>query len=161
MLGQKSQLIWDLPATETFLMLKEIYGISTEEYKKRLSYLLELLGLEDKKDIPVKKLSLGERMKFELICALLHAPQILFLDEPTIGLDITSQRAIYDFLKRINHKEQTTIILTSHYMKDIENLCNRTIIILDGKIKLDLPLDELKKKFSVENSYIVDLKENC
>ena len=146
-MGQKSQLIWDLPAMETLKMLKEIYEIDRTEFEERLEKLLRLLNLKEKVSTPVRKLSLGERIKFELTCSLIHRPQILFLDEPTIGLDITSQYAVYDFLREVNRTENTTIILTSHYMKDIENLCERVIIILKGEKHFDLPLEELKEKF--------------
>ena len=144
-MGQKSQLIWDLPAMETLRMLKEIYEIDRKEFEERLEKLLRLLNLKEKVSTPVRKLSLGERIKFELTCSLIHKPQILFLDEPTIGLDITSQYAVYDFLREVNRTENTTIILTSHYMKDIENLCERVVIILKGEKHFDLPLEELKE----------------
>ena len=108
----------------------------------------------------VRKLSLGERIKFELTCSLIHKPQILFLDEPTIGLDITSQYAVYDFLREVNRTENTTIILTSHYMKDIENLCERVVIILKGEKHFDLPLEELKEKFITGKTYIVESKKD-
>jgi len=149
-MGQKSQLIWDLPAMETLRMLKEIYEIDRKEFEERLEKLLRLLNLKEKVSTPVRKLSLGERIKFELTCSLIHRPQILFLDEPTIGLDITSQYAVYDFLREVNRTENTTIILTSHYMKDIENLCERVVIILKGEKHFDLPLEELKEEVVIE-----------
>lgn len=157
-MGQKSQLIWDLPSMETLKMLKEIYEIEKKEFEKRLGKLLQLLNLKGKINIPVRKLSLGERIKFELICSLIHKPQILFLDEPTIGLDITSQYAVYDFLREVNKTENTTIVLTSHYMKDIEKLCERVIIILKGEKHFDLTIDELKQKFITKKTYIVESK---
>ncbi|BBM36463.1 ABC transporter ATP-binding protein [Pseudoleptotrichia goodfellowii] len=157
-MGQKSQLIWDLPSMETLKMLKEIYEIEKREFEERLEKLLKLLNLKEKINIPVRKLSLGERIKFELICSLIHKPEILFLDEPTIGLDITSQYAVYDFLKEVNKTENTTIILTSHYMKDIEKLCERVIIILKGEKHFDLTIDELKQKFITKKTYIVESK---
>ncbi|MDO5089672.1 MAG: ATP-binding cassette domain-containing protein [Leptotrichiaceae bacterium] len=159
-MGQKSQLIWDLPSMETLRMLKEIYDINKADFDARLEKLLELLNLKEKVFIPVRKLSLGERIKFELVCSLINKPQILFLDEPTIGLDITSQYAVYDFLSEINKTENTTIILTSHYMKDIEKLCERVIIILKGKKHFDLPIEELKKKFVRGKTYIVESKKD-
>ncbi|RRD41113.1 ATP-binding cassette domain-containing protein [Leptotrichia sp. OH3620_COT-345] len=158
-IGQKSQLIWDLPPMETLKMLKEVYNINKHEFNERLEKLLKLLNLKEKIHIPVRKLSLGERIKFELVCSLIHKPQILFLDEPTIGLDITSQYAVYDFLSEINKTENTTIILTSHYMKDIEKLCERVIIILKGEKHFDLPIEELKKRFVNGKSYIVESKK--
>ena len=159
-MGQKSQLIWDLPAMETLKMLKEIYEIDRTEFEERLEKLLRLLNLKEKVSIPVRKLSLGERIKFELTCSLIHRPQILFLDEPTIGLDITSQYAVYDFLREVNRTENTTIILTSHYMKDIENLCERVVIILKGEKHFDLPLEELKEEFITGKTYIVESKKD-
>lgn len=159
-LGQKSQLIWDLPPIETLKMLKEIYSIPTNDFDSRLTYLLKLLNLENKKNIPVRKLSLGERLKFELICSLIQNPKILFLDEPTIGIDLISQYAIYDFLKEINKTYKTTIILTSHYMKDIENLCNRVIVLIKGEKKIDLPIKELKNMFKTTKKYIVETKDD-
>ena len=159
-MGQKSQLIWDLPAMETLRMLKEIYEIDRKEFEERLEKLLRLLNLKEKVSTPVRKLSLGERIKFELTCSLIHKPQILFLDEPTIGLDITSQYAVYDFLREVNRTENTTIILTSHYMKDIENLCERVIIILKGEKHFDLPLEELKEEFINRKTYIVESKRD-
>lgn len=154
-MGQKSQLLWDLPALDTLEMLRDIYEIDNSNFDKRLEQLLKLLNLESKIKIPVRKLSLGERLKFELICSLIHKPKILFLDEPTIGVDIVSQKAIYDFLLELNKLENTTIILTSHNMKDIETLCKRIIIILDGKITMDTTIDDLKSKYRTEKKYII------
>jgi len=159
-MGQKSQLIWDLPAYETLRMLKEIYHVSREDFEERLKKLVKMLKVEEKLHVPVRKLSLGERVKFELICALLHSPKILFLDEPTLGLDVVSQYAIYDFLKEINQKEKTTILLTSHYMKDIETLANKIVIIMDGKKVKESTIEELKNEFLVEYSYIIETKED-
>lgn len=158
-MGQKSQLIWDLPASETFMLLKDIYEIDDKEYKDRLEFLLKLLNLENKIDTPVRKLSLGERLKFELICSLIHKPKILFLDEPTIGVDIVSQKSIYEFLSEINKKDNTTILLTSHYMKDIEALCKRIVVIMDGKKCKDTSIEELKKDYKAEHKYIIQTKD--
>lgn len=158
-MGQKSQLIWDLPSSETLSMLKDIYEISDKDYTERLEYLLKLLNLEKKINIPVRKLSLGERLKFELICSLIHKPKILFLDEPTIGVDIVSQKAIYKFLNEINKKEKNIILLTSHYMKDIEAVCKRIIVIIEGQKHLDIPLDKLKEKYKAEYKYYIDTKD--
>lgn len=159
-MGQKSQLIWDLPAYETFKMIKEIYNISKTDFENRMNKLVEMLKIKEKLYVPVRKLSLGERVKFELICALLHSPQILFLDEPTLGLDVVSQYAIYDFLKEINRKEQTTILLTSHYMKDIENLADKIMIIINGEKVKESTIEDLKKEFAIDRSYIVETKED-
>ena len=136
-LGQKSQLLWDLPPSDTFILLKNIYWIEDEVYKKRVSTLCSLLNISDLYHVPVRKLSLGERMKFELVAALLHEPSLLLLDEPTIGLDIHSQRAIHAFLQEVNERSNTTIILTSHYAKDIEALCQRLVILQQGIITYD------------------------
>lgn len=159
-MGQKSQLIWDLPAYETFKMIKEIYNISKTDFENRMNKLVEMLKIREKLYVPVRKLSLGERVKFELICALLHSPRILFLDEPTLGLDVVSQYAIYDFLKEINRKEQTTILLTSHYMKDIENLADKIMIIINGEKVKESTIEDLKKEFAIDRSYIVETKED-
>lgn len=146
-MGQKNQLWWDLPAQETFLLNKEIYEISDDEYKKTLGILVELLDVESLLKVQVRKLSLGERMKMELIAALIHSPKVLFLDEPTIGLDVVSQQNMREFLKKYNALKKTTILLTSHYMEDVEALCKRIIIINDGVIIFDGQLDDLMKKY--------------
>ena len=142
-MGQKSQLWWDIPPVETFLLNKEIYKIPSSLFNSRLAELTRLLNVEKLINIPVRKLSLGERMKMELISNLLHAPKLLFLDEPTIGLDITSQDAIRRFLVEYNRRYSATILLTSHYIKDIETICNRIIIINKGKIIFDGPKDKI------------------
>jgi ABC-2 type transport system ATP-binding protein len=128
--GQKSQLWIDLPAHESFRLNKTIYDVPDKEYDARVSELVELLDVKDFLKVQVRRLSLGERMKMELIASLIHKPEVLFLDEPTIGLDIISSEKIRNFIREYNEINQTTIILTSHYMRDIEELCNRTIIII-------------------------------
>lgn len=145
--GQRNQLWWDLPPSETFLLNKEIYGISDKAYKARVSYLAKILNLDTLLTTPVKKLSLGQRMKAELIASLLHQPRVLFLDEPTIGLDIIAQSNMHQFIRDYNQKFGATIILTSHYMKDVEELCERVIIIDSGKILYDGKLSKLVEKF--------------
>ncbi|UPQ85679.1 ATP-binding cassette domain-containing protein [Ignavigranum ruoffiae] len=155
LIGQKSQLIWDLPAIDTLKMLQVIYEIDDFKFKKNISEMLILLNLESKINIPVRKLSLGERIKFELMCALIHMPRILYLDEPTIGLDITSQYAIHSFLKKINHEKGITILLTSHNMKDIESLCDRVVILNQGKIFEDSSLKDIVKKYSASEKIII------
>lgn len=132
-LGQKNQLWWDLPAIESFLLLRHIYGIPAGQYQTTLDELVDLLDIRSKLNVMVRELSLGERMKMELIAALLHRPRVLFLDEPTIGLDIVSQKAVRQFLKEYNRKHRVTILLTSHYMADIKELCERVIVIHKGK----------------------------
>lgn len=147
-MGQKNQLWWDLPAQETFLLNKEIYEISDEQYKKTLGELVELLEVENLLKVQVRKLSLGERMKMELIAALIHAPQVLFLDEPTIGLDVVMQKKMRDFIKEYNERHKSTILLTSHYMEDVRQLAKRVIIIDHGKLLYDGKLDSLVMKFA-------------
>lgn len=146
-MGNRQQLWWDLPARESFNVLREIYGIELATYKQRLDSLIEPLALTDKLDVQVRKLSLGERMKCELVAALLHSPRVVFLDEPTIGLDLTSQRAMREFLKDYNRRENATILLTSHYMQDVEELCERVMVINHGTLVFDGALTELSAKF--------------
>lgn len=145
-MGQKNQLWWDLPAMESFILNKEIYEVSDEDFKANLDELVTLLDIGDILDVQVRKLSLGQRMKCELVAALLHKPRILFLDEPTIGLDVVAQKNIRDFIKKYNQEKKTTIILTSHYMDDIRELCKRVIIIDHGSVVYDGQLDNLIKK---------------
>lgn len=146
--GQKNQLWWDLPATETFLLNKEIYEVTDADFKNRISFLSEMLDISDLLKTPVKKLSLGQRMKAELVAALIHQPKILFLDEPTIGLDIVAQKKMLDFIKSYNQNFGATIILTSHYMGDVEKLCKRVIIINKGEILYDGLLSKIAQKFA-------------
>ncbi|HWA11346.1 MAG TPA: ATP-binding cassette domain-containing protein [Opitutaceae bacterium] len=143
-LGQKNQLWWDLPAIESFLLLRHIYGLSAEQYQQTLDELVDLLGVREKLNVMVRELSLGERMKMELIAALLHRPRVLFLDEPTIGLDVVSQKAVRQFLRDYNRRHRVTILLTSHYMADIQELCERVIVIHKGKKIYDGALDRLE-----------------
>lgn len=136
-MGQKNQLWWDIPPLDSFQLLKEIYEISEEDYNQILEELTTLLEVKHLLKIPLRNLSLGERMKMEIMGSLLHSPKVLFLDEPTIGLDVPSRRKIRQFLKYINKEKKITIILTSHYLEDIEELCNRIIAINKGKIIYD------------------------
>lgn len=147
-MGQKNQLIQDLPAIETFIVNKEIYEVSDEEFKKNLDELTELFEIKNILDVQVRKLSLGQRMKCELVAALIHSPKVLFLDEPTIGLDVVAQKNIRDFIKRYNRERKTTVVLTSHYMEDIKELCQRVIIINLGKIIYDGRLDKLISEYA-------------
>ena len=132
-MGQKNQLWWDLPARESFVLLRANYGIPEAQYQKTLDELLDLLDVRAKLDVMVRELSLGERMKMELIAALIHRPRVLFLDEPTIGLDVISQKAVRNFLREYNRRYKVTILLTSHYMADIQELCERVIVIHRGQ----------------------------
>lgn len=136
-MGQKNQLWWDLPAVDSLELNRQIYDIKVNDYKNRLEEMSALLGVEKLLNIQVRRLSLGERMKMEIIAALLHQPEILFLDETTIGLDIISQKNIRKFLKEYNDKNKVTILLTSHYMEDINDLCKRSIVINNGEIIYD------------------------
>jgi len=147
-MGQKNQLWWDLPAIDSFLLNKEIYEIPDEHYNKTIAELSSLLEVEDILQVQVRKLSLGQRMKCELIAALIHNPRILFLDEPTIGLDVMMQQNLREFVKNYNKQYNATIILTSHYMKDVEELCKRIIIIDHGKILYDGKLESIVKKYA-------------
>lgn len=142
-MGQKSMLWWDVPAMESFLLHKEMYELSTEEFDRSVAELAQLLQVEDLLDVQVRKVSLGERMKLELMAALLHRPQILFLDEPTIGLDVVATARVRSFLREINRTRGTTILLTSHDMDDIEALCSRVLIMDRGRIGYDGDLAEL------------------
>lgn len=147
-MGQKSQLWWDLPAIESLYLNKCIYEIDNKTYQDYLDELSEMLDVKHLLNIQVRRLSLGERMKMELIASLIHKPSILFLDEPTIGLDIISQKKIREFLKFYNGQNKTTILLTSHYMKDIEDLCKRSVIINNGEIIFDGALKRVNVFFS-------------
>jgi len=142
-LGQKNQLWWDLPALESFYLLRAIYGLDPKEWQATLDELVALLNVSHKLNVQVRELSLGERMKMELIAALLHRPRVLFLDEPTIGLDVISQKNVRDFLRDYNRRYKTTILLTSHYMADISQLCERVIVIDHGKKIYDGDLDRI------------------
>ena len=154
-MGQKNQLWWDLPPTETFLLNKEIYGISDKKYKETLDDLVDLLDVKDVLHVQVRKLSLGQRMKCELIAALLHSPKVLFLDEPTIGLDVVMQKKLRDFIKAYNTKYNATIILTSHYMEDVRQLCERVIVIDHGAILFDGKLDNLIREYTKNKTITV------
>jgi ABC-2 type transport system ATP-binding protein len=148
LLGQKNQLWWDLPASESFELNSRIYGLSRSAFHRTLDELTELLQVRDRLGVMVRELSLGERMKMEIIAALLHQPKVLFLDEPTIGLDVVSQKIVREFLKNYNQLYRTTVLLTSHYMSDIEALCRRVIIIDQGRIFFDGSLDEVVARFA-------------
>lgn len=157
-MGQKSQLFPDLSAADTFLLLKEIYDIPEEEYRKNLNYLTELFSVKDYLNVQVRTLSLGERMKMELIAALLHDPKILFLDEPTIGLDVVAQKQIREFLKEVNRDRRTTILLTSHYMEDIKSLCKRCVVINHGQKIYDGALDVLLSQYQTHKKITVSFE---
>jgi ABC-2 type transport system ATP-binding protein len=148
LMGQKNALWWDLPAQESLELNRAIYGIDRARFNKVVGGLSELLEVQDKMNVMVRELSLGERMKMELISALIHEPRVLFLDEPTIGLDVVSQKRVREFLRVYNEKHRIVTMLTSHYMQDIEELCPRVIIIDHGKIFFDGPLTSIIDRFS-------------
>lgn len=156
--GQRTQLWWDLPLIESFTVLKEIYEISDVDYKERLSYFSNLFGLDEFIKQPVRQLSLGQRMKADIVASLLHNPKILFLDEPTIGLDVIAKENIRKTLKDIHDKYQTTIILTTHDLADIEELCDRIMMIDQGKIIYDGSLETIKAKFGSKKIVCFTLK---
>lgn len=158
-LGQKSQLWLTLPAIETFNLIQKMYEIPDSVYHKRLKELSDLMEVGDLLHVQARKLSLGQRMKCELIASLLHDPKILFLDEPTIGLDIISQKKIRDFLLKYNKEKKITIILTSHYMEDIKSLCQRIIVINEGKLILDDALEKVISKYSINKVVKVIFEE--
>ena len=147
-MGQKAQLWWDLPAEDCFLLLREIYQIPPAQYRQNLEYLVESLGVRDQMNIQIRRLSLGERMKMELVAALLHTPKVVYLDEPTIGLDLTAQRAIRKFILEYRKIHRPAMILTSHYMEDIEQLCERIAIIKEGQIVYDGALSRVVNTYA-------------
>jgi ABC-2 type transport system ATP-binding protein len=146
-MGNRQQLWWDLPARDSFAVLREVYDLDRTESDRRLKELVEMLGLGDKIDTQVRKLSLGERMKCEVIGALLHRPQVVFLDEPTIGLDMISQKNLREFLRHYNQQEGATVLLTSHYMQDVEELCERVLVINHGTVVYDGALARLQAEY--------------
>ncbi len=158
-MGQKQQLIWDLPALDSLRINAAVYNISDKEFQRRVGELTEMLALEGKLTQPVRKLSLGERMKAELLAALLHRPQVLFLDEPTLGLDVNAQVGVRNFLKEYNQLYRATILLTSHYMADITALCERVLLIHQGKLMYDGRLDGLLENFAPYREIYVELAQ--
>ena len=153
--GQKTQLWWDIPLIESYRLLKEIYQIDENKFKKNLDTYVSLLGLEDILEKPVRQMSLGQRVKSDIAAALLHDPSVLFLDEPTIGVDIISKKYLYDFILQINKEKQTTIILTTHDMADIEKLCSHLIIIDKGKLMYQGTLEEMMQTFGTTRYLLV------
>ncbi|MDQ2867529.1 MAG: ATP-binding cassette domain-containing protein [Verrucomicrobiota bacterium] len=150
LMGQKNALWWDLPAQESLELNRAIYGIDRARFKKIVGGLSELLEVTDKMNVMVRELSLGERMKMELISALIHEPKVLFLDEPTIGLDVVSQKRVREFLRVYNQERSIVTMLTSHYMQDIQELCDRVLIIDHGKIFYDGPLEKIVDRFAAD-----------
>ncbi|MEL6581849.1 MAG: ATP-binding cassette domain-containing protein [Cyanobacteria bacterium J06621_12] len=158
-MGQKQQLLWDLPAIDSLRINAAVYNISDRIFKQRLQELASMLSVEEKLHQPVRKLSLGERMKAELLAALLHHPQVLFLDEPTLGLDVNAQVAVREFLQQYNAKYGATILLTSHYMADITALCDRVLLIHQGQLIYDGLLDDLLDRFAPYRQVKVELAQ--
>ena len=156
-MGQKQQLIWDLPVLDSLRINAAVYGIPDRDYRQRVGELTEMLSLEGKLNQAVRKLSLGERMKAELMAALLHQPEVLFLDEPTLGLDINAQFSVRQFLREYNERYQATVLLTSHYMADITALCKRVLLIHEGQLVYDGSLDGLLDRFAPYRQVQVEL----
>jgi ABC-2 type transport system ATP-binding protein len=159
-MGQKNQLWWDLPAMESFRLHQHIYCVPKEEFERTRDELCDMLNVTNLLSRPVRELSLGERMKMELIAALIHKPDVLFLDEPTIGLDVVAQHKIQEFLKEYQQEQNNTILLTSHYMKDIEALCKRVVIIANGSIYHDGSLDKIVDQFSGDKIVTLQLRDD-
>jgi ABC-2 type transport system ATP-binding protein len=158
-MGQRNQLVWDIPAMDSFELNRAIYRIPVEDYRRMVDELTELLELGPLLRKPVRNLSLGERMKCEIAAALLHRPSVVFLDEPTIGLDVTMQRRIRSFIAEYNRRFGATVLLTSHYMADVEALCQRVIVIHHGKLLFDGDLSKLIQKFTAHKTIVVQLAD--
>jgi ABC-2 type transport system ATP-binding protein len=158
-MGQRNELVWDIPALDSFELNRAIYRVPPADYKRMLHDLTDLLELGDLLRKPVRNLSLGERMKCEIAAALLHRPQMVFLDEPTIGLDVTMQRRIRTFMDEYNRRYGATILLTSHYMADVEALCRRVIVIHNGRLLFDGELAQLVQQFSAHKTIVVQLPD--
>lgn len=156
--GQRTQLWWDLPVIESFALLRDIYKIPPESYQARLDELVSILKLNEMLDTPVRQLSLGQRMRCDLVASLLHGPDVLFLDEPTIGLDATSKFAVREFVKRLNRDYEVTVILTTHDMDDIEALCERIIVLGNGHILSDSSLQDLRNSIATERRIKLELQ---
>src|SRR5690606_30174991 len=154
-MGQRNQLVWDIPAADSYELNRAIYRVPRDEFKKTLDELVELLELAPLMSKPVRNLSLGERMKCEIAGALLHRPKVLFLDEPTIGLDVTAQRRIREFLKEYNQRHGAAVLLTSHYMADVEALAKRVVVIHHGRIIFDGQLSALAQRFHAHKTIVV------
>jgi len=157
-MGNRNQLTWDLPALDSFDLQRAVYGIPVDEFKRTRDDFIDLLDLKDLVNKPVRNLSLGERMKMEIVAALLHKPKVLFLDEPTLGLDVTMQRRIRAFIAEYNRRHNATVLLTSHYMADVEALCKRVIVIHHGRILFDGDLSNLVNQFSAYKTLSVTLQ---
>lgn len=158
--GQRTQLWWDLPTIESFELLKEIYQVSNKRYKQNMETFSEILGLDEFLNTPVRQLSLGQRMRADIAASLLHDPEILFLDEPTIGLDVVAKEKMRTFIQEINRERNITVILTTHDMEDIEKLCKRMILIDHGQKVYDGEIETVKNRFGKMRTLIVDVEQN-
>lgn len=156
--GQRTQLWWDLPVVESFELLRDIYQVSEEAYRREVSRLIDLFGLDELLDIPVRQLSLGQRVKCDIASSLLHSPNILFLDEPTIGLDALAKAGVRSLIQEINKTHNVTVLLTTHDLGDIEALCARVILINQGQCLIDSSLDVLRKRYGQEKHVVVDFE---
>jgi ABC-2 type transport system ATP-binding protein len=160
LMGQRNQLSWDIPAIDSFELNQAVYRIPAPEYRRTRDELIELLELQDLVHKPLRNLSLGERMRAEIAAALLHRPRVLFLDEPTIGLDVTMQRRVRDFIREYNRRYGVTVLLTSHYMADVEALCRRVIVVHHGQLLFDGPLERLVERFTTHKTLVVTLAQD-
>ncbi|MDE0092124.1 MAG: ATP-binding cassette domain-containing protein [Oligoflexia bacterium] len=158
-MGQKAQLWWDIPVMDSFLLFQKYYEIEEKNFKQRVNELGERLNTKKLFQVPVRKLSLGERMKMELMACLLHEPKVIFLDEPTIGLDIVSQKSVRAFLKDYYQEKKPLIVLTSHYMADVEALCEKIVLILEGEKKFEGSIDDFKSRFRKEKTLVFNFEE--
>ncbi|BAD41649.1 ABC transporter ATP-binding protein [Symbiobacterium thermophilum] len=158
--GQRTQLWWDLPTVESFELLRHIYKVPRERYRQNMDLFRDLLGLDEFLNTPVRQLSLGQRMRADLAAALLHDPEIVYLDEPTIGLDVVAKERIRDFIRTINRERGVTVILTTHDMQDIEKICERMILIDHGRVIYDGPVAQIKERFGKHRTLVVDLEPN-
>lgn len=157
--GQKTQLWWDVPLIESYRLLREIYQIHPDTYRRNLERYIPMLGLEDVLNQPVRQMSLGQRVKSDIAAALLHDPKILFLDEPTIGVDVVSKKYLHDFIVQVNREKGTTILLTTHDMADMEKLCSRVVVIDDGHLMYDGNLDDMVRRFGSTRSLMVEFED--
>lgn len=158
--GQRTQLWWDLPTVESFQLLQHIYKVPQERFRRNMDRFRDLLGLDEFLNTPVRQLSLGQRMRADLAAALLHDPEVVYLDEPTIGLDVVAKEKIRDFIRAINRERGVTVILTTHDMQDIEKICERMILIDRGTVIYDGPVAQIKERFGKQRTLVVDLEPN-
>ncbi len=159
--GQRSQLYWDLPLRESFSLLRSIYDVPRDRFRQNLEHFSAILELERFMDTPVRQLSLGERMRGDFAAAMLHDPKIVYLDEPTIGLDVVAKEAIREFITEVNRERGTTVILTTHDLADVERLTRRIILIDDGRVIFDGPLERLRTEYGTHRTLVVTLAESC